>query len=159
MIPPSNTFHAVHNSRNFSTTADNQTEALIRIYVGEDRIAKINQSLASLKLTDIPAAPRGVPRIKVTCKLDFNARLTVSATNEETGKYVSVEVVGGPGVPDPLIGEELAARRKMAARSDLDKYAISLLDSADDQGLVDESHIKSEVSSFNFLHTSSEDLT
>merc|ERR1711924_473139 len=49
----------------FSTATDNQTAVTIRIFQGERERATQNKLLGQFDLTDIPAAPRGVPQIEV----------------------------------------------------------------------------------------------
>lgn len=57
-----------------STTLDNQTALEIHVLQGESILARMNKTLAKVKVTGIVPAPKGVPRIQVT--------LTVNALNE-----------------------------------------------------------------------------
>ena len=46
------------------------------------------------KLTGIPAAPRGIPKINVTFQLDVNGLLSVSAREEQSGQEQSIKIEG-----------------------------------------------------------------
>jgi hypothetical protein len=49
-------------SRVFTTVADNQTKVEVHVLQGESDMAGYNKSLAKFELTNIPPAPKGVPR-------------------------------------------------------------------------------------------------
>jgi molecular chaperone DnaK len=57
----------------FSTATDNQNQIEIRLYRGGARMAAQNISLGRFVVTNIPAAPRGLPNIEVTFRADGNA--------------------------------------------------------------------------------------
>jgi len=82
----------------FSTAADNQTEVTIHVLQGEREFAKDNRTLGRFNLTGIPPAPRGVPQIEVTFKIDANGILNVSAKDLATGKEQSIEIKGSSGL-------------------------------------------------------------
>ncbi len=73
----------------FSTAFDNQPEVDIHVLQGEREMACYSMSLGRFQLTDIPLAPRGVPRIEVVFSIDVNGILQVSArdlyTENESG--------------------------------------------------------------------------
>lgn len=56
----------------FSTAADNQPTVTISVYEGEEPMVKNNKLLGKFDLTPIPPAPKGVPLIYVTFKIDAN---------------------------------------------------------------------------------------
>ncbi|MCP4379780.1 MAG: Hsp70 family protein, partial [bacterium] len=69
----------------FSTAADNQTEVTIHVLQGEREFAADNRSLGQFNLTDIPPAPRNMPKIEVTFAIDANGIMSVSAMDMGTG--------------------------------------------------------------------------
>jgi molecular chaperone DnaK len=76
-----NTKIPTSSSQVFSTAFDNQPEIDIHVLQGEREMACYNMSLGRFQLTDIPLAPRGVPRIEITFDIDVNGILQVSATD------------------------------------------------------------------------------
>ena len=56
----------------FSTAADNQPAVDIHVLQGERPMAADNKTLGRFQLTDIPAAPRGIPQIEVTFECYFD---------------------------------------------------------------------------------------
>ena len=66
----------------FSTAADGQSSVHVKVCQGEREIASHNKQLGDFELSGIPAAPRGVPKIKVTFDIDANGILSVSAKDE-----------------------------------------------------------------------------
>ena len=55
------------------------------------------------ELSDIPAAPRGVPQIEVTFDIDANGVLNVSAKDKGTGKENNITISGSSGLSDEEI--------------------------------------------------------
>ena len=89
----------------FSTARDNQEMVRVHVLQGERAMAEDNKSLAVFELTGIPPAPRGVPKIAVTFKIDENGMVNVTARDEATGKEQSVNVVADGGLSDDDIEE------------------------------------------------------
>ncbi|KAF6162739.1 hypothetical protein GIB67_029008 [Kingdonia uniflora] len=63
----------------FTTTRDNQTEALIVVYEGEGKKVDENRILGYFKIMGIPSAPKGIPEISVCMDLDASNVLRVFA--------------------------------------------------------------------------------
>ncbi|XP_043722913.1 heat shock 70 kDa protein 8-like [Telopea speciosissima] len=63
----------------FTTTQDNQTEALIVVYEGEGKRVEDNHLLGYFKLVGIPPAPKGTPEISVCMDIDASNVLRVYA--------------------------------------------------------------------------------
>ncbi len=87
-----NTTIPTEESKVFTTAADNQTSVDIHVVQGERAMAQDNHSLGRFNLTDIPPAPKGVPKIEVTFQIDENGILNVSAEDQGTGKEESITV-------------------------------------------------------------------
>ncbi|KAF9032956.1 heat shock 70 kd protein-like protein cognate [Panaeolus papilionaceus] len=92
-ILPRNTVVPTRKSRNFTTTHDNQSAVLIRVFEGGRSLTKDNNPLAQFTLTGISPSARGVPVIEVTFEMDANNILKVSATDKGTGKSVSINIL------------------------------------------------------------------
>ncbi len=87
-----NTPIPVEKSQIFSTAADNQTSVEIVVLQGEREMARDNKQLGTFRLEGIPAAPRGIPQIKVTYSIDSNGIVHVSAKDMGTGKEQTVTI-------------------------------------------------------------------
>jgi molecular chaperone DnaK len=77
----------------FTTARDFQSAISFPIYEGEDMIASANTFLDMLRIDGIPPAPRGVPRIEVTFRLNQDRILEATAKDLTTNKEVSVTVM------------------------------------------------------------------
>src|SRR6202023_4094289 len=89
---PRNTTIPTERSEIFTTSVDNQSFAPIHVLQGERKMAADNRSLARFELTGIPPAPRGVPKIQVTFRLDANGVVSIDAKDLGTGKSTQVKV-------------------------------------------------------------------
>ncbi len=92
VLLPRNTTIPTEQSEIFTTSIDNQPQVPIHVLQGEREMAADNRSLAQFDLTGIPPAPRGVPKIKVTFRVDENGILSVVATDLGTQRSQSIEV-------------------------------------------------------------------
>lgn len=98
-----NTTIPTDKSQVFSTYADMQTSVEIHVLQGERAMANGNKTLGRFMLTDIPAAPRGVPQIEVTFNIDSNGIVNVSATDKGTGKSQKITITSSSGLTDEEI--------------------------------------------------------
>ena len=89
----------------FSTADDNQTAVTVHVLQGERDQASANKSLGRFDLSDIPAAPRGVPQVEVTFDIDANGILNVSAKDKATGKAQSIVIKASSGLSDEEVKE------------------------------------------------------
>src|SRR5688500_1724838 len=87
----------------FSTADDNQNAVTIHVLQGERDMASGNKSLGQFNLTDIPAAPRGMPQIEVTFDIDSNGILHVSAKDKATGKESKIKIQASSGLTEAEI--------------------------------------------------------
>jgi molecular chaperone DnaK len=95
-----NTTIPTRASQIFSTADDNQTAVTVHVLQGEREMAAGNKSLGKFDLTDIPAAPRGMPQIEVTFDIDANGILHVSAKDKATGKEQKIVIKASSGLSD-----------------------------------------------------------
>ncbi|MHC4917192.1 MAG: molecular chaperone DnaK, partial [Planctomycetota bacterium] len=132
-----NTTIPAERTEKFSTAADNQPAVDIHVLQGERKMAAGNRTLGRFQLTGIPPAPRGLPQIEVTFKIDANGILNVSAKDQATGKEQSIVIQSSSGLSDDEIknmvrdaeehAEEDAKKRELAdARNTADQLVFTV---------------------------------
>jgi molecular chaperone DnaK len=107
---PRNTTIPTEKKEVFSTATDSQPAVSIHVLQGERPLARDNRLLGRFDLTDLPPAPRGVPQIEVTFKVDVNGILNVSAKDLGTAKENKISISGSGG----LSKEEIEKMKKEA---------------------------------------------
>jgi molecular chaperone DnaK len=95
---PRNTTIPTERSEVFTTSVDNQSFVPIHVLQGEREMSVDNRSLARFELTGIPPAPRGVPKIQVTFRVDGNGILSVEAKDMGTGRMQNVRITPTSGL-------------------------------------------------------------
>jgi molecular chaperone DnaK len=87
----------------FSTAADSQTSVEIHILQGEREMARDNKTLGRFMLDGIAPAPRGIPQVEVSFKIDANGILNVSAKDMATSKQQSITITASTQLDDSEI--------------------------------------------------------
>ncbi len=106
---PRNTTIPTDRSETFTTSVDKQAFVPIHVLQGERKMAADNRTLTRFELTGIPPAPRGVPKIQVTFRIDANGVVSIDAKDLGTGRSQQVKVTAQSGLSraevDKLVDE------------------------------------------------------
>jgi|LauGreDrversion4_2_1035121.scaffolds.fasta_scaffold101178_2 molecular chaperone DnaK len=156
----------------FSTAADGQSSVHVKVCQGEREIASHNKQLGDFELSGIPAAPRGVPKIKVTFDIDANGILSVSAKDEGTGKEQKITVTGSSSLDKSDIDrmvkeaatyaeEDKQQREKIEKRNSADSLIYNVEKTISDMGdkITEEEkdEVKQKIETLRGLLNSTED--
>jgi molecular chaperone DnaK len=118
-----NTTIPTEKSEIFTTSVDNQNFVPIHVLQGEREMAADCRSLARFELTGIPPAPRGMPKIQVTFRIDENGIVRVEAKDLGTGRVQEVRVTPTSGLTtdevDRLVDEGERFKQTDQLRRDL----------------------------------------
>ncbi|MFZ5438356.1 MAG: Hsp70 family protein [Myxococcota bacterium] len=108
-IIPRNSTIPISRTEIYRTVSDGQTEVSIRVFQGEDRLARNNAFLDEYLVEGVPPARAGVEAVAVTFTYDLNGILQVKTKVVSTGKD-AVLVVENSRSLTPLERQEARAR-------------------------------------------------
>jgi molecular chaperone DnaK len=128
---PRNTTVPTEKSEIFTTSVDNQPFVPIHVLQGEREMAQDNRSLARFELTGIPPAPRGVPKIQVTFRIDANGILSVEAKDLGTGRTQAISITPTSGLTQDEISRLVDEGERFKETDGLRRELAELKNQAD----------------------------
>lgn len=131
VLIPRNTTIPCTESQEFSTAVDNQSSVEVHVLQGERKMAADNMSLGKFTLTDIPPAPRRVPRIKVTFDIDADGIVKVSAKDMGTGREQNIVIKSDSGMSKDDIDRMVAEAATHAEEDKKRRETVEVKNKAD----------------------------
>jgi molecular chaperone DnaK len=126
-----NTTIPTERSEVFTTSVDNQNFVPIHVLQGEREMAADCRSLARFELTGIPPAPRGLPKIQVTFRIDENGIVAVEAKDLGTGRVQEVRITPTSGLTSDEVDRLVADGDRFKATDQLRRDLAELRNQAD----------------------------
>ena len=107
----------------YQTVADNQTQALIEIYEGEDDSTVNNLCLGKFTIYNLPKMKKGQAKIKVFIKVDNDSLLNVTAYDMQNENNFKKLLIKRPkGLSDII--DQLREETKNIKEIELEEYTI-----------------------------------
>jgi molecular chaperone DnaK len=131
VLIPRNTTVPTEKSEIFSTSVDNQNFVPVHVLQGERTMSADNRSLARFELTGIPPAPRGVPKIQVTFRIDADGIVSVEARDLGTGKAQSIKVKPTSGLSQDEVDSLVVDADKFKYADELRRQLAELRNQAE----------------------------
>jgi molecular chaperone DnaK (HSP70) len=163
-IIPRNSTIPASATEMFTTFVDGQTNVKIHVLQGERELVQDCRSLAQFDLKDIPPMSAGMARIEVKFLIDADGILSVSAQEQRTGKYQSVEIKPSYGLTDEQVEQmilesfeyaesDIEARQVIEARNEAATVLNATL-----KGISDEQYGALSAEERNEIQTATENL-
>jgi molecular chaperone DnaK len=128
---PRNTTIPTEKMEIFTTSVDNQSFVPIHVLQGERKMALDNRSLSKFELTGIPPAPRGVPKIQVTFKIDANGVVSIEAKDLGTGRIQAMRVTATSGLSTEDVERLVSEGEKFHQADDMRRELAELRNQAE----------------------------
>ncbi|HEY1959475.1 MAG TPA: molecular chaperone DnaK [Polyangiaceae bacterium] len=126
-----NTTIPTEKSEVFTTSVDNQSFVPIHVLQGERTMSADNRSLARFELTGIPPAPRGVPKIQVTFKIDANGVVSIEAKDLGTNRVQTMKITSTSGLSQDDVTRLVAEGEKFRQADDMRRELAELKNQAE----------------------------
>jgi heat shock protein 1/8 len=138
IVIPRNTVIPTKMEENYTTLYDYQTSVLFTVYEGERARVVDNNWLGEFRLSPIPAAPKGVAKMKVCFEIDANGILNVSAVEQTTGVSCKITITNYKASlstqeihrmvldAEKYKVEDDEHKKKVRAKEALEKYAFKI---------------------------------